>query len=240
MIAIHHTRPAGAAGRWLQKILEPVAEACRFDNPPPIEIRPTGDWRGWCEPTSYAADGRICLSNRIIFWSKQSIISIYLHESAHRLLACYPDVWNHGPVFFALNSLLVSRSRSFFDLDHQFPQMSFYDLQDRPPEFVNFQNWQEMCLRFARETLTILGQKQCSAEQLAAEAVAAWPKFVDKIEAEFKRDESNAQKLQDFPFISKNYEKRIRELKLWWMAALVFWLMTFWLPVWMFFKLAAR
>ena len=70
--------------------------------------------------------------------------------------------------------------------------------------------------------------------------VAAWPRFVDKIDFEFKRDESNAQKLQDFPLISQNYEKRIRELKLWWMAALVFWLMTFWLPVWMFFKLAAR
>ena len=241
MIAVHQTRPAGRAGQWLQYILQPVVEACGFDNPPPLEVRPTGGWGGWCYPEGYAPDGRVCVSSQIVLWRKEHIISVYLHESSHRLLARWPDEFaSHGPIFFTLNSLLLARCKSFFQAQHEFAEMGFYDLQDRPAELVNFPNWREMCLRFARETFTELGRKQCSAEHLAAEVVAAWPRFVDKVDAEFKLGKADALKLQNFPLISKNFEKRIRELKLWGWTFFTFWLMTFWLPIWMFFKLAAR
>ena len=220
--------------------MEPAIEACGFDNPPPVEVRPTGDWGGWCAADEAAKDGRVCVSSHITFWPKQSIISIYIHESTHRLLCRYPQVLNHGPVFFALNALLVGRCKSFFKLDYQFCELSFFDLQDKPPELVNFPHWQEICIQFARETAAALADKQCSAEHLAAEVVAAWPHFVDKIDQEFKRCENDALKLANFPFISLKYEKRMRELKLWGWTFFAFWLMTFWLPIWMFFKLATR
>lgn len=216
MPAVHQTRPAGQAGQWLQSILEPVVEACRFDHPLPVEIRPTGDWAGWCAGKTEAKDGRVCMSSRIVFWTSEKIISTYLHESAHRLLSWREaEVPHHGAVFFALNSLLLSRCKSFFKSDYQFAEMSFYDLQDRPEELLNFPNWQEICLRFTRETKAAFSEKTCSAEELSALVVYAWPKFLAKLEAEQKVKDKVARTIKNLSLISAEREKYIARLEGW-------------------------
>lgn len=52
--------------------------------------------------------------------------------------------------------------------------------------------------------------------------VAAWPRFVDKIDFEFNQCESNAVALDYFPLVSLEYQKRIRELKIWGWAFFAF------------------
>lgn len=216
MIAVHQTRPAGPAGRWLQRILEPVAEACKFNAPPPLEIRPTGAWRGWSEPKSYAPDGRICVSNQIVFWRRETIISIYLHESAHRLLSPWAaEVQSHGPVFFSLNALLLNRCKSFFTLEYAFARMSFYDLQDQPNELANFKNWQEISIRFARETTAELAGNECSAEALTSLVVEAWPAFLSKLDGEQAAKEKTAKQIEKLSLISEEREEYIIRLEGW-------------------------
>ena len=237
MLVVHQTRPAGQAGRWLQNILQPVAEACRFEAAPPLEVRPTGEWGGWCAAETYALDRRVCLSNLIVFCNKEKIISLYLHESCHRLLGPWADeVQSHGPVFFTLNSLLHCRCGSFFKLDYQFARMDFYDLQDQPVEFANFENWQEISIRFARETNEELVGNQCSAEQLAALVVAAWPAFLSKLDQEQAASAKSVKQLKTFSLISANREKYINQLEGWLMKGLV----VFGVTVCLFIWLAAR
>ena len=194
MLQVHMTRPAGSAGLWLQRILEPVVAACRFEKPPPVEIRPTGRWSGWCSFNSQALDRRVFLSNQVFGWSHERLISVYLHECAHRLLEKYRDeVADHGPVFFALNLLLLSRSKAFFELDHRF-QLALYDLQDQPAQLKNFDDWQEICLRFARQTAAKLTDNRESAEALAGMVVKAWPKFLEDFDQELTRQEAISAK----------------------------------------------
>ena len=216
MISVHQTLPAGKAGRWLQNILQPVVAACRLDNPPPVEVRPTGQWGGWCETKSHAPDERICLSSRIVFWTREAIVSTYLHECSHRLLSRWPiRVPSHGPVFFTLNSLLLARCKSFFRLEYQFAKMDFYDLQDQPEEVLNFQDWQEICLRFARETKADFSETICSAEELAVLVVLAWPKFLGKLAAEQKAKDRVAQTIKKLSLASVEGEKCIARLEGW-------------------------
>ena len=237
MIAVHQTRPAGQAGQWLQNILQPVAEACRLDNPPPLEVRPTGMWSGWAEPMSYSTDGRVCVSSKVVFWKKERIISVYIHESAHRLLSAWgAEVPTHGPVFFTLNSLLINRSASFFRLDYQFGEMDFYALQDRPDELLNSLDWQEICLRFARETASKLANQKCSAESLAGLVVAAWPKFLATLQSEQNARNKTAQAIKDFSLISTEREKHIVRLERWLLKCFATFSIALLLTVWVWLK----
>ena len=192
------TRPAGSAGLWLQRILEPVVEACRFQNPPPLEIRPTGQSGGWCASNSHALDGRVCVSNKIFGWSRECLIAVYLHECTHRLLSKFGDeVSDHGPVFFTINLLLLGRAQAFFRLDHKF-QINFYDLQDQPAQLKDFEDWQEICLRFSRQTCLKFFDSQEPAEALAELVVKAWAAFLQDFDQALTRQEANVSKVKQF------------------------------------------
>ena len=237
MLSVHQTKPAGHSGQWLHKILQPVADACGFVNPPPVEIRPTGQWGGWCETKSHAPDGRICMSSRIVFWNREAIISIYLHECSHRLLTRWPiRVPSHGPVFFALNSILVDRCKSSFRLEYQFAKMDFYDLQDRPPEFGSFENWQEICLRFARETKANFSVATCSAEELAVLVVLAWPKFLAMVDDEQKVRSQAAKTIKDSLLISAKREKYITRLEGWLLSIIATVSIAFLVTIWVWLR----
>ena len=198
MLQVHMTRPVGSAGLWLQRILEPVIAACRFQNPPPVEVRPTGRWSGWCSFNRQALDHRVCISNQVFGWSQERLISVYLHECTHRLLETFRDeVADHGPVFFTLNLLLLSRSKAFFELDYRF-QLALYDLQDQPAQLKDFEDWQEICLRFARQTAAKLTDNRESAEVLAGMVVKAWPKFLEDFDRELTRQEVISSKARQF------------------------------------------
>ena len=198
VLQVHMTRPVGSAGLWLQRILEPVIAACRFQNPPPVEVRPTGRWSGWCSFNRQALDHRVCISNQVFGWSQERLISVYLHECTHRLLEKFWDeVADHGPVFFTLNLLLLRRAQAFFRLDHKF-QINFYDLQDQPAQLKDFEDWQEICLRFSRQTCLKFFDSQEPAEALAELVVKAWAAFLQDFDQALTRHEANVSKVKQF------------------------------------------
>ena len=118
-LAVFETRPAAAPlDAWLRRLLLPACAAAKLE-PVPLEIRPTGRWAGWAPGEDYSPDGRVNLSSKIIFWTSESIISVYLHEACGRLLEGR-EVQDHGPEFIALNAILLSRCAEFFRLDPLF------------------------------------------------------------------------------------------------------------------------
>lgn len=67
--------PAGTAA-WIERLLVPVVEAARLELAPPIEFRSTGRWRGWSAARSMARDGRVALSNLMLFRSSLELVDI--------------------------------------------------------------------------------------------------------------------------------------------------------------------
>ena len=147
-LSIYSTQaaPPPLAG-WLQRVLHPVLAACRFEHGLPVEVRPTGSWGGWCSGRAEAPDRRIALTKKICFWPAEKIVSVYLHEAAHRFLECR-EVPTHGAEFFCLNAILLLRSAAFFRLDSLL-QLDLYDLQDAPAELDNEPGWRGVVLNWA-------------------------------------------------------------------------------------------
>ena len=170
--------PAPLAG-WLQRVLQPVVEAARFKRAVPVEVRPTGAWSGWCAGLDGAPDGRVSLSNRITFFTPEKIVSVYLHEAAHRFLECR-EVPTHGAEFFCLNAILLTRSAAFFRLDPLF-RLDFYDLQDRPGDLVE-PNWRGVILGWALPLAAELAATDASPEALADIVCERWQDFLQNRE----------------------------------------------------------
>lgn len=136
-----------AQPHWLERLLEPVAEACRFESAPPVELRPTGHWGGWCQNRSETPDGRVCISRLLEYRPAESIVSMYLHEACHRILEPH-NVAVHGSEFAALLEVLYLRSISAINAPHWRssgvgPFLSIYDFQDAPDlalsvEFIDY------------------------------------------------------------------------------------------------------
>lgn len=180
-LAIYSTQaaPAPLAG-WLQRVLQPVVEACRFERGLAVEVRPTGAWAGWCASANEAPDRRIALSTKICFWSAENIVSVYLHESTHRFLKAH-EIADHGPVFFCLNAILLIRSAALFRLDPIF-KLDFYDLQDAPAELENEPGWRGIVLNWALPAAAELAATDTSAEALADTVCASWQQFLQERE----------------------------------------------------------
>ena len=171
---VKHTEPVA---QWLSAILSPAIQAANFSRPPPVELRPTGRWGGWCDGKDYAADGRVAISNRVFFWKRESILSVYLHESAHRMLDGQ-EVASHGPEFFLLNLVLLARCASLFAAEAA-QKLSFYDLQDCPAELENEPTWRGIvttwALPKAEQIVTLHGDK--TAEELVPIVLKSWAEF---------------------------------------------------------------
>ena len=67
---------------WLQRLLVPVAQASM---PVGLEIRPTVRLGVWARDSERAPDGRVVPCSHVSFWAAEKIVSVYLHECAHRL-----------------------------------------------------------------------------------------------------------------------------------------------------------
>ena len=167
--------PAPLAG-WLRRVLEPVVAACRFARAAPVEVRPTGAWSGWCAGRDEAPDRRIAISQKICFWTPESLIAVYLHECGHRSLQPF-EVADHGPQFFCLNAILLLRSAAFFRLDPLF-KLALYDLQDCPAELETVSNWRGEVLGWALPLAAELAATDESAEALAAQVCESWKSFI--------------------------------------------------------------
>ena len=175
-LSIYSTQaaPPPLAG-WLQRVLHPVLAACRFEHGLPVEVRPTGSWGGWCSGRAEAPDRRIALTKKICFWPAEKIVSVYLHEAAHRFLECR-EVPTHGAEFFCLNAILLLRSAAFFRLDPLF-QLDLYDLQEQPAE-LDEPNWRGVVLGWALPTATELAASDVNAEALADAVCERWQLFL--------------------------------------------------------------
>lgn len=177
-LAIYSTQSAPAPlARWLQGLLQPVLLACYFERGLPLEVRPTGSWAGWCASPNEARDGRVSLSNQIVFWTNENIVSVYLHEATHRLLEARA-IAAHGPEFFCLNALLLLRSAAFFRLDPLF-KLGFYDFQDAPAELENEPDWRGVVLNWALPLAAELAATDTGAEEVADIVCARWRQFAE-------------------------------------------------------------
>ena len=188
-------RAPAARALWLQNLLSPVVEACRFEQVPPLEVRPTGRWGGWKESKDSAPDGRVCISNKLIFWTSENLIVVYLHEAAHRLLEG-KNVMAHGPEFFCLNAALLLRADQFFFGD-TLNKIGFYELQDRPdaPGFRD-ENWAGQVLNWGLSTAgeLVKNETDSSAEQLCVLVCQRWQDFLQQRHADQVAAEKQSSK----------------------------------------------
>ena len=181
-LAVFETRPAAQPlAAWLQRMLLPVCAAVRLQ-PLPLEIRPTGRWAGWAQHGDYAPDGRVILSSKIVFWTNESIISIYLHEACHRILEGR-NVTDHGPEFVALNAVLLARCKEFFRHDAFF-QIDLYDFHDCPIELAHEPSWRGLVLNFGIETAATFADEKTDADELASKVIEAWQGWLSRRECQ--------------------------------------------------------
>ena len=172
--------PAPMAG-WLQRVLQPVLEACRFQHaPPPVQIGPTGEWAGLCHASTFSPDRRVVISSKVAFWSSESIASVYIHEATHRLLEDR-EVDTHGPEFFCLNAILLIRSAALFRLNWLF-KLDFYDYSDCPLDLQDEPNWRGIVVGWSLPAAAELAATDANAEEVADMVCARWQKFVGERE----------------------------------------------------------
>jgi hypothetical protein len=133
-VKVFQTVPVSAP-IWLQTALREVLAVCLFDSPPPIELRPTGRWLGWCSARDMAPDGRVVISGRARFWSQKALVLVYLHEVCHRLI---PNGL-HDPAFLCMNLCLLLRADLAALGDHVLlvNSASLYDIQDLPSQLAD-------------------------------------------------------------------------------------------------------
>lgn len=163
---------------WLRRVLAPVVEACRFECAPPLEVRPVGAWAGVCDSRTFAPDRRVSLSSKILFWSSETIVSIYVHECCHRLMEPHIGML-HRPEFLGLNAVLLLRSKAAFESDPIF-KLDLYDIQDCPPELDNELNWRGLILGWALPMAAELAATEDSAEKLADVVCESWKSYVQE------------------------------------------------------------
>lgn len=177
-LVVHVTqRAAPAQAAWLVQLLRPVAAACRFSVTPPLEIRPTGDWGGWCARKDHALDGRVAVSSKFVFWSKESVVDVVLHEWTHRVLQDL-KIFDHPAEFFCLNAVFLIRASEFFDGDlDPLLRLSLYDMQDQPEDLAEELNWRGLIIDWALPVAAELASTDAAAEDLAKVVCERWNKF---------------------------------------------------------------
>lgn len=202
VLPIYVTQAAPApTAQWLRRVLAPV-EACRFEQHVPIEVRPVGAWAGVCDSRTFAPDLRVSLSSKVVFWSTENIVSVYLHECCHRLLESHVGM-QHRPEFLCLNAVLLLRSKAAFASDPIF-KLDFYDMQDCP-ELENESGWRGIVLNWVLPAAAELAATDASAEALANEVCARWEAYIQ--EREKSRVQAAQQVLAARKFAAVQREK---------------------------------
>lgn len=180
---------------WLENALGPVIQACQFEHAPPVEIRPTGCWRGWCQILSEVTDGRVAISSRAQFWRKDELVQVFLHEAVHRSM---PNNL-HDPTFFCMNLCLLLRADSIgLREGASFSSSpSLYDIYDLPEELASEPD-QGLARSLRWSVLTarelVHNHPQMSAEGLASEVIRRFDEWLIEVATEPKK---RAQHLQN-------------------------------------------
>lgn len=224
---VHQTQSTPATqpmAQWLSRVLDPVIEAVKLSAPPPLEIRPTGKWSGWCSDSPSAPDGRICISTKVVFWRQETIVDVYLHEACHRLLYSH-EVQSHSAEFFYLNATLLLRAAAFFD-SNPLLKLSLYDIQEAPEALKDHAEAHTLAMAWALDEAPKLAESDLSAEELAGEVVAKWKKFIKQREAAAKSAQRGELARQQREAAMAN---TIENLKFWVVGLPIFSGVTVWL-----------
>lgn len=175
------------APAWLSAALDPVIAACRFRTPPPVELRPTGQWQGWCLPIGMAPDRRISISGRARFWRRHELVEVYVHEAAHRLI----DHARHDPTFFCLNHALLLRVDAACSTRGALASTTgsdLYDISDLPKELTEDPDGGlGRSLSWAVVTARELAVSELDAEDLAIEVMKRFEQWLVDVANEPKR-----------------------------------------------------
>ena len=173
MYSVQPSPPPVAA--WLQALLGPVNSILKAD-PVALELRPLGAWGGLAPGvTSFNPDGRIQISNRMLYCSKSQLVHLYVHELAHSLL-CLANKevdHQHDAAFFCLNAVLLQR----LDLNgfncgyptNHLSSLSLYDLQDPIPAWADHPSsiWIPRAISWALSTAEKYAGTDLSALEVA-------------------------------------------------------------------------
>lgn len=207
MPAVYSSRRAEPAqSAWLQRLLGPLESSCRFEKRlPPLEVRPTGKWSGFCEDRQFVPDGRVAISSKkVSFWNDEKLIELYLHECSHRLLD-QQDVDSHGPEFLCINAILLMRAAPSFG-DSVVSKLSFYDCQDRPAALLFEPGWRSIVIDFALAVATELALTTMAAEDLAEVVCARWLAHLQE------RDDERQQAAQQVLQAARTCAQRAEQL----------------------------
>jgi|GEM_PF-2804087 len=191
--------PTGTT-QWLGRLLRPVIEAVKFEHgASPLELRQTGKWRGWSMPRDMAPDGRVVLSNLMLFRSTRELVDVYLHEVAHSLLHEVPGaVPGHDAAFFAL-SVALRRRVGHLDGDPVpiLSMMSLYDMADLPSELAGDADaGVGRCVTWSIEVAMELAFADLTAEGLASEIVRRYQAWIDELRDQPRLDHVARRKAQ--------------------------------------------
>lgn len=176
MFNVYSVQPAPAlVARWLQRLLSPVNEILK-SQPFPIELRPLGAWGGVSTGvTLLNRDGRIQISNKMIFCSKAQLVHLYVHELAHNLLQVANPEFDHqhDSAFFCLNAVLLQRLDSAgyscgYPTNH-LSSLGLYDLQDPIPAWIDHSPalWRPRAMGWALSTAERYSDTDLTALEIA-------------------------------------------------------------------------
>lgn len=185
IIDVKHLAPAPVhTTQWLNSMLSPVVEACRFNMPPAVHLAPLrgedSSYRG-CFHFDYFQNS-IALSIACGLWKRREIIRVYLHEAAHMLVysECRRrdvDTEAHGPIFLLVNLALVLRAKDSFKASYKdtIDIIDLYDFRSRPfsiegPEY----EWRSLVLAFGLKHCNKLADEDIPAEAIAEKAYDLW------------------------------------------------------------------
>lgn len=182
-VLVKHMAPADECkSQWLNTMLAPSVDACRFERVPGVRIAPLSGPRtrfsGCVDRWNY--EWAVQLSISVGFWRKEEIISVYIHECAHLMVineerARGVYTLAHGPVFFLTNLVLCARVDSACKLPRNLVRLvSLYDFQDSPLESWPEAEWRSSVVHFAFKNCARLADSELSAESIAREAWHLW------------------------------------------------------------------
>lgn len=192
---VHEVRPAPVAvAGWLNRIIGPSLEACRFSGAwPPIEFRPITECGGFTTPKMLTTDERVCVTSRAKYWSKNGLRHIIIHEISHRIVMNYECEMGfktdaHGPIFFLTFAALLARVDTTdgkeSDTYSALNGLGLYDFQDCPKLFDGLPRceWAPQILGWALSHVDALSKSNIPAEGLASAAAKKWVDFHNSIE----------------------------------------------------------
>lgn len=200
-----------AVAAWLQRLLGPVNSILKAD-PVSLELRPLGPWGGLAHGvTAMNPDGRIQISNKLLYCSKAQLVHLYIHELAHALLfvADKEIDHQHDAAFFCLNAVLLQRlDQAEFSCGYptnHLISLGLYDLQDPIPAWADHPSsiWRPRAMSWALSTAEKYSETDLSALEIAklicteycswAEEMYLLPTKVDAKRAEAKSLELRRQ-----------------------------------------------